>query len=392
MREKKGTTLIEMMVAIAILAFVALAVIMALVSIQQAWLKQKSGIELFNNARWAMESMVNEIRQGCNYTVYAAVGVDGLRFRSPSVADTEYIFYWRGNGTAQYGNSDVIFRGVGADLSSASSSSSRKEVVNLVANTNSVFSLSDNNLVAIELTVRKGGRRSCVLKSKACPRNRDPYAKLLIHADEPNGSTFLADSSPQKHTITAVGSASTSNAQIKFGRCSAAFDGNGDYLSVLDSDDWNFDGDFTIDYWLKFNVLQYTDIIGQAQSAGGNRSWWWQFNGSNQIFFSFATDGVGSYANPLNYTSWAPVTGQWYHMAVTRSGSNWYMFIDGAQVATGSNAAAIYDSTSALWIGNIEHDSNPARSLNGWIDELRISKGIARWTSNFTRPSMDYQN
>ncbi|MEK6563848.1 MAG: prepilin-type N-terminal cleavage/methylation domain-containing protein [Candidatus Omnitrophota bacterium] len=168
MRNKRGTTLIEMMVAITILTFVALAVIMALVSIQQAWLKQKSGIELFNNVRWAMESMVNEIRRARNSTVNT-VGIDGICFSSPLVADTELVFYWRGDGGG-YGNSGFIFRGVGANLSSANSSSSKKELVNLVANTNSVFSVAGNNLVSIELTVRKG-TRFCTLKSKARPRN-----------------------------------------------------------------------------------------------------------------------------------------------------------------------------------------------------------------------------
>ena len=157
-----------MMAAIAILAFVALAVIMALVSIQQAWLKQKSGIELFNNVRWAMESMVNEIRRARKSTVNT-VGIDGISFSSPLVADTELVFYWQGDGVG-YGNSDVIFRGVGTDLASATSSSSRKELVNLVANTTSVFSVIGNSLVTIDLTVQKGSR-SCTLRSKARPRN-----------------------------------------------------------------------------------------------------------------------------------------------------------------------------------------------------------------------------
>ena len=168
MRNKKGTTLIEMMAAVAILAFVALAVIMALVSIQQAWLKQKSGIELFNNVRWAMESMVNEIRRSRN-PISSTVGVDGISFRSPAVAPADYVFYWRGDG-GTYGNSDVIFRGVGTDLLSASSLSVRKELVNLVVNAGSVFSIAGTDLVSIELTVRKG-TRSCTLRSKARSRN-----------------------------------------------------------------------------------------------------------------------------------------------------------------------------------------------------------------------------
>jgi len=375
-----------MMAAIAILAFVALAVIMALVSIQQAWLKQKSGIELFNNARWAMESMVNEIRRGCNYTVYATVGVDGLRFRSPLVADTEYIFYWRGDGTT-YGNNDAIFRGVGADLSSANSSSSRKEVVNLVANTSSVFSVSDNNLVAIELTVRKGSR-SCVLKSKALPRNRDPYTKLLIHADESNGSTSLADSSSRNYTITSVGGASTTNTQNKFGGLSAAFNGSGGYLSVGDDADWVLGDTFTVDTWVRFSsVTSNVWIVGQGGAASTN---FWALSYSvNTLDFAVSVSNVTTiYIS----RSWTPAAGTWYHVAVVDKGGTWKLFVDGTQLGVdGSDADAVPDFSSALlFIGAGTNGTD--NYLNGHIDELRISKGIARWTSNFTRPSMDYQS
>jgi len=379
MREKKGTTLIEMMAAIAILAFVALAVIMALVSIQQAWLKQKSGIELFNNARWAMESMVNEIRRGCNYTVYATVGVDGLRFRSPLVADTEYIFYWRGDGTT-YGNNDAIFRGVGADLSSANSSSSRKEVVNLVANTSSVFSVSDNNLVAIELTVRKGSR-SCVLKSKARPRNRDPYAKLLLHMDGTDGATSFPDSAVATHNVTAIGNAQVDTAQSKFGGASALFNGSGDYLTVPDSDDWAFGtGYFTIDFWVRYNNTSGDiGIYGHGPSNG-----FFMYTRSSDSTINVVIDAG---ATMLFSGTWAPVINTWYHVALVRNANNWYWFINGSQIATTVNPSLVGNYTGVAAIGSAVGGGNP---FSGWLEELRISKDIARWTSNFTPLSMDY--
>lgn len=175
MRKRNGTTLIEMMAAIAILAFVALAVIMSLVSIQQAWIKQKSGIELFNNVRWAMGSIAYEVKQALSATVAreTTAGVDGIRFQTPYVGGgSGNIFYWRGNGGG-YGNSARIFRGVGVDLASASASG--KELANLVINNasaNPVFSVdaSSANLVTIEITMQKGSR-FCALRSKARPRN-----------------------------------------------------------------------------------------------------------------------------------------------------------------------------------------------------------------------------
>ena len=101
----------------------------------------------------------------------------------------------------------------------------------------------------------------------------DNYTKLLLHFDGTDGSTTFVDSSPSGKTVTAVGNAQIDTAQYKFGGASGLFDGNGDYLSVPDSDDWYFGtGDFTIDAWARFANANVCHCIC-AQRADDNNYW-----------------------------------------------------------------------------------------------------------------------
>ena len=82
----------------------------------------------------------------------------------------------------------------------------------------------------------------------------DEHAILLIPSDTTDGSTVFEDKSGIAHQITANGDVHHSTTQSKFGSSAIYFDGNGDYLSIPDSEDWNFgSGDFTIDFWVRFD-------------------------------------------------------------------------------------------------------------------------------------------
>ncbi len=212
----------------------------------------------------------------------------------------------------------------------------------------------------------------------------DKYAKLLIHANEANGATTLIDSEAVPKTITANGNASTTSSQGKFGN-SASFDGTGDYLSLADSADWNFgSGDFTIDMWVRFNVIGTYITLVQHWGAGGTREWDLMYNDGN-LFFRYTTDGS---TDQITSKAWSPSTNTWYHITAVRNGSAITLFVDGVQLGTdGTASGSMYTSTNNLYIGGAYDGSY---QLNGYLDELRISKGIARWTSNFTPPARPY--
>jgi hypothetical protein len=193
-------------------------------------------------------------------------------------------------------------------------------------------------------------------------------------------------------TVTANGNAKIDTSQSKFGGASGSFDGTNSYLSASDSNDWYFGtGNFTIDFWVRFNSLpssgtvavfydQATDInnVFKVELYNNSGTYQWYFVG-----VSGGTTFVSIGANAA-----APSLGTWYHIAFVRSGNSWYIFQAGTQVgSTGSSSASISDNSGLVYIGL---NAGTTMYLDGWLDEFRVSKGVARWTSNFTPPTAPY--
>ena len=84
--------------------------------------------------------------------------------------------------------------------------------------------------------------------------------------------------------------------------------------------------------------------------------------------------------------TWAPNTGQWYHIAVVRSGTTVTLYIDGTEAASGTKSGSIGSSSEDMRIGSLR---GTQYFYNGYLDEIRISK-IARWTGNFLPPESSY--
>jgi hypothetical protein len=83
-------------------------------------------------------------------------------------------------------------------------------------------------------------------------------------------------------------------------------------------------------------------------------------------------------------------TGTWYHVAVVKNGSRIDIYLDGTSYANSSSMTMTNNPANHLCIGCSSHDNNANGFFAGYIDEVRFSKGIARWTSNFTPPSEAY--
>ena len=162
-------------------------------------------------------------------------------------------------------------------------------------------------------------------------------------------------------------------------------DGDSDYISVPDSDDWHFNGNnFTIDFRLRFNAIQ-TCILAQ-QWSGTGRSFE-LFFASNALYFEWSTNGTS--VSGSENVSWSPSVDTWYHIAVTRDGTNLKFFVDGTQVGTTKSISGnLFNSSEDLVIGA----DGASNFVCGWIDELRILNGHAAWTSNFTPPTQEYKN
>jgi len=226
----------------------------------------------------------------------------------------------------------------------------------------------------------------------------DENTVLLLHFNGEDGSTNIVDDSNSNNSITGYGNAQLDIAEKKFSSTSLFLDGIAGYISVPDSGDWYLGtGPFTVDFWVKFNAItNHVMLVEQFEVINGRPSMWYLFynNTDKTLVMSNMVDGLFN----LQYkTSFNPQTGVWYHLAMVRKGltdSDWYIFVNGiSQPLTkteGEWNGDMPDINYALYIGARGYPGYENYYLNGWLDEFRISKGIARWTSNFTPPTSEY--
>ena len=210
---------------------------------------------------------------------------------------------------------------------------------------------------------------------------------LLLHGNGANGSTSITDSSLSPKTVTAFGNAQISTAQSKFGGSSIAFDGSGDYLAgvTTESDTFNMPGDFTVEAWIYLNSTAGTQTIA-GKWATQQQAWVFQLT-SSTLFIATGNSGI---FGKISSGSTTFNTSTWYHIAATRSGSNIRLFSNGTLLVTDVNTfnATSANTTSVIYVGlNQDGAQHP---FNGYIDELRITKGVARYTSNFTPPTAPF--
>jgi hypothetical protein len=210
---------------------------------------------------------------------------------------------------------------------------------------------------------------------------------LLLHGDGTNGSTTIVDSSSRFKAVTVVGDAQISTAQSKFGGSSIAFDGSGDELTSQSSSENNFGtDDWTIEFWILSTQTTRVDPFGWNYSYQnpGWASLILNLNGSSMSWY----ENVNQRINATN-TGWN--NGSWNHVAITRSGNSVRMFLNGTQVGLTYTTSFSYGANpSGFIVGNVSDKTGGQGPLDGYIDDLRITKGVARYTSNFTPPTAPF--
>jgi hypothetical protein len=192
------------------------------------------------------------------------------------------------------------------------------------------------------------------------------------------------DSSEMNDVITA-GSTQASITQVKYGTASMKFNGTTDYLTIPASTSFNFgSGDFTIEAWV-YAVSWPTTIYFAGQSNTSDYAPVLPFFTSGKPGLA-ATSATGSWA--VNSFGSAPTlsTATWYHVAWVRYGNEWSVYVNGTKyIVAASTAVTVYTSTDSLAISTNGNRNN--YFFNGYIDDFRITKGYARYTSNFTAPT-----
>ena len=207
---------------------------------------------------------------------------------------------------------------------------------------------------------------------------------LLLHCnDEGDPDTFIDETG--KDVLVTGAQIVTDPDRPLFGGASGLFDGDNDYLIIADSEDWNFgNGDFTIDLWVKLNGSSTGYGIFMTQYQGAYDFWELRINYDTGL----VAFNVFSNESQVVYLESSEVMGAgWHHLAVVRLANTYTLFLDGTKTAEAIGYSAMPNLSGDLYIGMT---SSYQRFINARLDEIRISKGAARWENNFTPPNAEY--
>lgn len=212
---------------------------------------------------------------------------------------------------------------------------------------------------------------------------------LLLHCNGTDASTTFTDSSSNPKTVSVLGNAQLDTADKKFGTAAALFDGTGDYITVPNSTDMTLtSGNFTIEFWVKFNAVGANVILTQQANGTGTYPWqvWFENSTSKIGFRGFASNGSTPFAMQETGTS---TTGVWYHVAAVRDGVTFRLFKDGAENGTATLSGSLFAAAFSVSFGSTNNGVVP---LNGWMDDIRVTKGVARYTAAFTAPAAEFED
>ncbi len=222
----------------------------------------------------------------------------------------------------------------------------------------------------------------------------DSYDSANSNFDGTNNATAFTD--PIFGAWGFVGDAVLSTTQKAFGSTSVKLtDGTG-YISMPAGAGLNFgSGNFTIECRVYFTNLDGTNaksVFAQCNATATASTRQSQIGTfvDNKIGFYLWDDSANLLTSTLSAINTVANT-TWYHLALIRNGNTVTLYVNGVGKCTlDVTGITLQSSTSVMSFGHLGVYSNQAFNMKGYIDEIRISKGIARWTANFTPPAISY--
>lgn len=225
----------------------------------------------------------------------------------------------------------------------------------------------------------------------------DPFINnvvLLLGFEGADGSTTITDESPAAHgAATILGNAQIDTAQFKYGASSMLSDGTNDGVTFNDSADWDLSDansdQFTLEIFAKLTTTTPTErgLMWQGGTNGSLSFFFW-IDASGELAFSGFVDGSTATQWIIASSGLVWSTINFYHFAVDKDSTGKVrVYRDGVMVASATPASSLlHNSNQPLRVGT---DGSNIRSWPGWLDEARITKGIARYASDsgFTVPA-----
>jgi hypothetical protein len=219
----------------------------------------------------------------------------------------------------------------------------------------------------------------------------DEFTKILLQFDGPTTTITDTNIGGSAHTWTAAGNATCDTGDFVFGPASLKLDGTGDWVTTPDHADFTLGtSDFTVDFWVKAAVDgTHLGIFGQCDAAASplSTSIGAYRETTNKLAIVWATGGGPT---TIYSTSDITVAAGWTHVALTRTGTSFKLYINGVQEAAAGIGGSINDSSNAFRIGAL--GERTTLTMNGRIEGFRLSVGTVRWADTFTPPRSAYFN
>jgi hypothetical protein len=196
-----------------------------------------------------------------------------------------------------------------------------------------------------------------------------------------NGAIF---DNAMMNDLETVGNAQISTSVVKYGTGSLAFDGTGDWLVAPSNAMFNMGtGNFTIECWAypQTQVQTYPALFNLTGTA--DLSVAYNHGDGTANSFSMLTGGTRTSASVTSSVN------AWYHIALVRNGTTVTLYIDGTSRATTTNSSTLGGTTCTIGVYGTAFGTT---AFKGYIDDLRITKGYARYTSNFTAPTSAFSD
>jgi hypothetical protein len=291
--------------------------------------------------------------------------------------------------TVPFGNSNVIY---------SYSTGYNQHVIGskdgIATSTDSInWTLRTHNFTEAEPRyVGYGDSKFMITNNSGASNYKNEVAILDVSAQD-GESTIISWKGKGETTMTNNGGVSVDTTIKPTGKSSSySFDGSNDNLSLPINTDFSFGtGDLTVEAWFKADSSATESDYHTIISCGFPVQLYWYDNKFQ--FFAASANSATYFVNGADFNSGnnSAVRDVWYHIAVTRSGNDFKMFLNGALVDSASSSTSFAAPNVETTIGSTATGGSYANFADGKISNLRITKGKALYTGAFTPPTGDLQ-